>query len=190
MRPKRPQRRRPDRIVDPDLTKQESASYASIAPFDRLATTMDRKWGVNRLEELVSPETARKWGEAMGMLNDAIRDKDPEACQHAASVCMRGLKAMDAEAASAGHTAPQVIAEYELDGFHFAIIGDNGDWAPIKEQRPDLRVYSLREIAVALQMINAPAVDAVKNVFPQAEIRMPKDFYKNGGDDIPFGETA
>ena len=123
---RRPERRRPDRVTDPDLTKREASAYASIAPFDRLANAMDQKWGVNRLESLVSPETAKRWGEAMGSLNDAIRDTDPEACQHAASVCMRGLKVMDQEATAAGHTPPDILAEYELDGFHFAIVADNG----------------------------------------------------------------
>lgn len=189
-----PRRRKIDNLIEPDMRADEARCHAAIAPLDRLAETMDRKWGVDRLCSLVSPDTASRYGSALGRLNDALRATDAEQVVHVAKVCMRGLQAMDQEAEAAGAQKPVVLAEAEIDGFHFAIIGDVGDWAPILEERPGMRVYSLREIANAVKQIHGIAIiDKIKTTFPGSEIKGPVNrkkllagFYEGGGDEIPF----
>jgi hypothetical protein len=43
-----------------------------------MAFAMDKKWGVDRLVELVSPDMAERYGAAMAKLNAAIDARDPE----------------------------------------------------------------------------------------------------------------
>lgn len=188
----RPTRRKPDNLLEPDMRAAEAACHVAVAPFDRLARKMDRKWGIDRLPDLVSPDTAKRYGSALGRLNDAIRAANPDQCAHMAKVCMRGLAAMNTEAEEAGHAPPGLLAEFDLEGFHFGIIGETGDWAPLAESRPGLRLYSLREVAIALKHQHGhPTIDAVKQAFPQAQIGepikpLPKSFWDNGGDEIPI----
>lgn len=185
-----PKSRKPDRLTDPDMTATEARCYAAIAPLDRLANTMEAKWGVDRLYSLVSADTAAKYGSALGRLNEALRAQDADQCVHMAKVCMRGLQAMNEEAEAAGAEKPKVLAEAEVDGFHFCIVGDAGDWKPIAEDRPGMRIYSMREVANAIRQIHGiPIVDEIKKTFPGSEIKqpvksMPREFYKNGGDNL------
>lgn len=188
-RPNRPERRKVDPLLSPDMRREEAACHSAIAPLDRLAKKMDQKWGVDRLVEIVSPETAAKYGSVMGRLNDGIRTCDVAVCTEAAQTAMRGLAAMDKEATAAGAERPEVVAEYEIDGFHFAIIGDAGHWKPICEDRPNLRVYSLREIGALLKQLEGTPVAAVKDVFKGAQIttgKLTNDFFEKGGDEIPW----
>ena len=160
-----------DRLLSSDARKAEVACDHAVAPLDRLARQMDQKWGIDRLPELVRPETAARYGSALAKLNAAIAAEDPDETARRAQVCMRGLAAMNREAEEAGHEPPDILAEYDLDGFHFAIMAENEDWAPIKAARPDLRLFSLREIAIALKHIaDNPLIREVKDQFPMAEI--------------------
>ena len=179
-----------DFLLSAGASANEATCHAATAPLDRLAIKMDEKWGVDRLIELVSVETASRYGSAMGRLNEALREHDAEQCRHMAQVCMRGLAAMDREATEAGAPRPELLAELELDGFHFGIMKEGGDWRAIKAARPDLRVFSLAEVAVALGALGGnKTIGAIKDAFPQSEIRkskMPKSIYDQGGDVLPF----
>lgn len=194
---KRPRRRRKaDRLLNPDCKKAEIECDFAIAPLDRLATQMDMLWGIDRLPELVSPGTARRYGSAMAHLNDCIAKSDPVATQAAAENCMRGLQAMDAEARAAGaEPARGDFWEYRLDAmdgkpeFHFCVMPDNAEWQTVKAKRPELTMFTMREIAIALQaQAGAPLVAEVKDAFPGAEITKirEKPNYDLGGDEIPF----
>jgi hypothetical protein len=168
---------------------------------DRLALEMDRKWGIDRLPEIVSVETAQKYGKAMAHLNECIREADPIKCAAAAQNCIRGLNAMDAEATAAGkQPASGEFWEYELPGmggapaFRFAIMADKAEWRTAQAERPDLQFYTMREVAIALQLkLNSPMVDALKDAFPGAEVQSvrpaktkPPVDYANGGDALEF----
>jgi len=179
-------------FADPDALR---CDYA-LAPFDREAEEMDRKWGIDRLEELVSVETATKFGSAVAKLNKAISDNDPEETAKRAAVCIRGLKVMDAEAEKAGQPkAAGDYVEYEIDGWKFAVAQDIREWKAIKAERPDLRVFSLREVGMALKAIKAdgPIYEAVKKHFPGAEISAVREKAQEETppaqheDEIPFG---
>jgi hypothetical protein len=79
------------------------AVQKALAPLDRLATSLERKWGgVDRLASLVSPEMAAKFGSAQDKLNLAIRMNDPDEVAKRASVMVRGWQALDKAATEAG----------------------------------------------------------------------------------------
>jgi len=171
---KRPRRQKKgDRLLDRDATQNEIMCDKAVAVMDRLAIQMDERWGVDRLPELVSIETAQKYGAALAKLNAALKAGDPKEVAHRAQVCMRGLKAMNDEAEAAGQ--PKASAdywEYDIDGFKFAVMKDGGHWMACKDARPDLRFFTMREIGVALRALNIdnPIFAEIKKHFPQAQI--------------------
>lgn len=197
---KRPRRRElSDRLLAPDATQNEIRCDVAVAPFDRAAVEMDRKWGTDRLPELVSTDTAAKWGRTMARLNQALQDGDPDETARIAKSAVRGLAAMDAEASVADHE-PCNLWEYDLDGFRFAIIEDNRRWQEVKAKRPDLVLFTMREAGLALQALHEHGnrfLAKTKEHFPGAETvkvtaktkprePLPKDFFERGGDPIPF----
>jgi len=170
----RPRRqRKSDRLLNPGSTAREIEVDHAIAPFDRAATDMDRKWGIDQLPGLVSPELAARYGAAVAHLNACIEDSDPAACIAAVGNCIRGMQAMDAEATRLGHQpASPDYWEAEIDGFRFAVMREGRDWQVHHEARPDLRFFSLREVGVALKAlrIDNPLFAEVQKQFPQSEI--------------------
>lgn len=188
----RPQKRRkPDSLLEPDMRAIEAQCHAALAPLDRLALRMDTKWGVDRLVELVDPETASKYGSAMGRLNEALRALDAEQCVHMAKVCMRGLKKMDEIAEARNEKPSELIAEFDFGGTKIGIMQDATDWKPIAEKRPDLTLFSLREVGVALLAAKSNSiVGEIKARFPGAEMqphkpKLKSEFWRNGGDPLP-----
>ena len=188
----RPRRQKKgDRLLSPDARAEEVRVDHAVAPFDRAAREADQTWGVDRLPELVSPQTAEKYGSAIAKLNAAIDADDPELAAAKAAVCIRGLQAMDAEARAAGHKPTADYWEFDLDGFRLAIIRETGDWTVVTRERPDIEaVYSMREVAVMLRDLKS--VHAIKAEFPGSTVQkispksLPKSFYQAGGDPLPF----
>ena len=194
--PKRPRRtNKGDRLTGLRDRKNEIACDHAVAPFDRAARDHDQRWGIDRLPELVSPALAAKYGEALAHLNECIAAEDPARVADAASNCIRGMAAMDAEAIASGH-APSTGEhwEYELrdesEVFRFAIIKNEREWPALKAARPDLLIFTMHEAAVALRGLSKKvAIEAVKNHFPGAKVQnspqLPKSFFDHG-DVIDF----
>ena len=188
----RPRRQRKgDRLVSPNASAAEVQCDYALAPFDRLSLDMERKWGIERLPELVSPATAQKFGSAMAKLNAALDAEDPDEVRVRAEVCIRGLRAMDAEATAAGMPeADPTVWEYDLDGLKIGIMADDKCWQAAKDARPDLLLFSMREVAIALKAHQFDGVVAVKDKFPGAQIahirpkQKPPIDWKGGGDEI------
>ena len=186
--PRRPVRqKKSDRILHGDQEPNTIMSDYALAPLDRLALDMDRKWGIDMLPELVSPETAMKYGSAMSKLNAAINDSDPAMVRERAEICMRGLVAMDKEAEALGAQRASIdVWEVDIDGEVYGIMRDGRSWQTIKEQRPDLNLVTLREVAVALQFFHANNfISETKKHFPDADvIKISKNASMDG--EIPF----
>lgn len=194
MTAERPRRQRKgDRLIPPGASAQEIACDYATAPFDRAALEMNRRWGVDRLPELVSPETAAKYGSAMAKLNAAIAANDPAETAARAAVCIRGMAAMDAEAINLGHKpAPAAVWLHEHDGHHFGIVRDGGDWTTLQAEHPGLHIYTMHEVGIALAQMRQRTIgilDAVKAEFPGAEIqtiRQRTQIEEELDDEIPF----
>lgn len=171
---KRPVRQhKQDRLICPGATAAEIACDHALAPFDRAARDMEAKWGIDRLPELVSPETAAKYGSAMAKLNAAIDSGDADEVAARVGVCIRGMAALEAEAISRGHQPlPGEFWLAEADGIQFGITKEAGDWPVIQAAYPGLVTYTLREVALALAHYRATglAFHAVKAAIPGAQI--------------------
>ena len=188
---KRPTRqKKDDRILHKGATANEIKADLALAPFDAAVREMDRRWGVDVLPELVSTESAAKWGKAMAGLNAAIDAQDPDKVKFWCEVCIRGLNAMDAEAVALGRQVSDPdIWEYELDGTVFGIIADNREWPAAYAKRPGIAIYTLREVAVALQAHKNGLVNAAKLAFPGAEIKAIRRKPEDLEDEIDFGSV-
>lgn len=179
--------RKEDRLTSPGATAEQIRCDVIVGPFDQAVREMDKRWGVDRLPEIVSPESAAKWGKAMAGLNSAIQDEDADKVKFWVEVCLRGLKAMDDEAFKAGHplSDPQ-IWEYEFEGQIYGIIEDGRNWPAAYANRPNIVIFTMREVAIALHAHRNGLVEAVKMNFPGAQITAIADRGKNLEDDFDF----
>tara|TARA_R110000868_G_scaffold25149_12_gene98250 strand:+ start:69 stop:638 length:570 start_codon:yes stop_codon:yes gene_type:complete len=183
-----------DRVLHPGASTHDIVCDYACGPFDEAARRMDRKWGIDRLPELVTPEMAAKFGKAIAALNASIDANDPEAVQQNAQNCIKGFAAMDAAAeASGAPKADPSVWEYDHDGMKFAVIRDDRAWPALKAARPDLLFFTMREVANALKAYNLTGenVVAIKTHFPGAQItkvenaKLPVN-WDLGGDEIPY----
>lgn len=178
-----------DRLLNAKLSEAEIVIDFTLGPLARMNKEADKRWGCDKLVELVSAETAAKFGMAMAKLNEQIEAQDVEGVKQWAGVCMRGIKAMEAEAEAAN--APQAddtLWIIEADGHEFGILRDDRAWPAAKEKFPNLDIVSEREMVLALleykQSVVKVALDAAKKHFPGAEVTKIKT--KEYEDDIPF----
>jgi len=138
-----------DRLLNPQSSKEEIATELAIAGFDRWVRYVDQKWGVDRLIQLVDADTAHKYGQALGKLNDAINANDAAQARHCADDCIRGMIKMDQLADAAGAVgADPSYWEFEVDGVRAAILADEDAWPRVRADRPDLELITLHEVGV------------------------------------------
>ena len=176
-----------DRILHKRATANEIKADLSLAPFDKAVREMDRKWGVDVLPELISVESAAKWGKAVAGLNGAIDAQDPDKVKFWVEVCLRGLAAMDAEAVALGRPVSDPdIWEYEYEGTTFGIIEDGRQWPAAYAKRPGIAIHTMREVAVALHAHRNGLVDAIKLSFPGAEVKAVRRPQAELEDDFDF----
>ena len=176
-----------DRILHRGATANEIRADLSLAPFDKAVREMDKRWGVDRLPELVSVESAAKWGKAVAGLNSAIDAQDPDKVKFWVEVCLRGLTAMDAEAVALGRpVSDPMIWEHEFEGTIYGIIEDGREWPAAYAKRPGIAIHSMREVAVALHAHRNGLVDAIKLSFPGAEVKAVRRPQAELEDDFDF----
>ena len=156
----------------------------ALGPLDRIAVEMDRKWGVDRLPELMPPDVARKYGAAMAHLDACIAESKPAETAAAADNCIRGLRRMDEIAEAAGHQplTPDVW-EFEMDGQVIGIIRETGDWRAAEAMRPGVKLYTMRQVANALAYRDAWPDRIAKDA---AAPRPKTELEKSLNDEIPW----
>lgn len=176
-----------DRILHRGATANEIRADLSLAPFDKAVREMDKRWGVDRLPELVSVESAAKWGKAVAGLNGAIDAQDPDKVKFWVEVCLRGLTAMDAEAVALGRpVSDPMIWEHEFEGTVYGIIEDGREWPAAYAKRPGIAIHTMREVAVALHEHRNGLVNAIKLSFPGAEVKAVRRPQAELEDDFDF----
>lgn len=189
---KRPTRvKASDRILHGPSTVDEQAMHMSVAPFDRVAKEMDMKWGIDVLPELVEPELAQKYGQALGKLNAAIEAVDREAVVKYVGVCIRGMQAMDRAAVEAGmQPASDDVWCVEINGKVYGLVRDDRQWARLAQQMPNVELIGSREMALAIEVYKrsdaGKILDAVGQNFPEAEVLGFKPTNESIEDPIPF----
>lgn len=153
--------------------RQEQAAAAILAPLDALATEMERKWGVGRLETLVPPEWAEKFDSAFYKLNLAIAARDLEALRERAEIMMRGWRKLDELATAAGHEPWQSADVWEVQspaGRVYAICR-----RPVDEKNmaryDGVRILSLDDVARIIDAWDADGfVTELRGQFPGSYI--------------------
>jgi hypothetical protein len=184
-------KKKEDRILSKGATAEEIRADLSLAPFDHAAREMDKRWGVDRLPELVSPESAAKWGKAMAGLNGAIDAQDADKVKFWVEICLRGMAAMDAEAVAMGRpVSDPMIWEHEYEGVVYGIIEDGREWPAAYAKRPGIAIHTMREVAVALHEHRNGLVNAVKLAFPGAEVKAVRRKPSDLEDDFDFLEDV
>jgi hypothetical protein len=152
---------------------------------DRIAVEMEGKWGVGRLQRLVSPEIAARFGSAKDKLNEAIRSNDGEEVAKRAAVMIRGWQALDRAATEAGCEAlPLRTVAVQHEGRAYVVAWDRADvHKAAKLSRAPENVLTVHELLIAYEALRAK-VDGVKEAFPGAEVV--RATLSPGGDALPF----
>ena len=88
--------RKGDKIIAPGASREQIMCDMAVVAFDRTALERDRKWGIDRLVDLVTPDMAIKYGQALARMNEAISDgSNHTLAQGRANDCVRFVQAMN-----------------------------------------------------------------------------------------------
>lgn len=145
---------------------------AALSPADTAFRASETKWGVARLERLVSPATLLSYRKGWTLYRAAIDEGDAAAVERLAPKMVAALKAMDAEATAAGH-APLSVERWEAplaDGRVLVLVRTQAEAHAIAREPKDGRelvTYGIEEIARLLPLLDQ--INTVKFHFPGAE---------------------
>jgi len=180
--------KKPDRITNPQAVGSEidEAIYRALRPLDELSHSMEMKWGVDRLENLVPSKLAMQFGIGKAQLDQAIDERNPQLVAQKAAAMIRGWQALD-KAAAHHMTIDQVATAWywrhpETDE-PFAITKDNASAQAITRIDKVSTIYTLDEVCRILH--SQTLVNVVKDQFPGSvitKIRQPLPDV----DEVPF----
>jgi hypothetical protein len=167
---------KPDVFTNPDARGDAvfGAIYGALRPLDEIAMKMENKWGKDRLETLVTPETASKFRAVFERLNLAIDEGDGTKVAREAGILYRGWIALDEEASRLGQpTLPITVWSYTGERGEYLIGFTEEDRAGTlehvdKEQAP--RVLSIEMLIRIYESSRLELVREVLEHFPKAKI--------------------
>jgi len=147
-----------------------AAIQSVVDGVDEVARQQESKWGVGRLELLVSNELRTKFRRQLQRFNDAIASNDLEKVQTTGEATKRGWLILDQAAAAAGAVplSPEYW-EFQLsDGSVVAFCRNGYDAHAVVREGRRLQVWSADEI-IRLIESNYEIV-LTKQMFPGAEV--------------------
>ena len=161
---------------------------SALVELDKVASDMERRWGVDRLREIVSPELRERFDETLDRLNAAIGLRDVDGVEKHAAAMGRGWIALENAAKSSGAR--------ELDGRHWEAALPDGRVLCVAEtreeaykvslDRPGCVVLSVPEIAALFGIWDGKGlVTEALVAFPGAEIVEARERVELN-DEIPF----
>jgi hypothetical protein len=167
---------------------------ATCGPLDEVRRQMDRKWGIDRLPQLVAPDLARRFGERVEAYDRAIAQCDLDTALDMAQRLIAAYAHLDAEATAAGHQTATAAGAwpFEVNGDPALICApENAD--SVAEAFPGVSVFTTDEIgrlvAFALKEMWKPTA-AAKAEFPGATVlamrNKPAGRAAQPQDEIPF----
>jgi hypothetical protein len=163
---------------------QDEGILGALRPFWRAEDKASQKWGgIVRLQALVSPELSAKYGAAKAKLESAVRDIDADETAKRASVCIRGLEALDKAAAESHESLEPRSVFISHHGRSYIVAIDRQDIGAIKAPE-GVPVLSIQELLEARQIVldrQIEALDAIQNAFQGAKVS-----FLPHGDDLPF----
>jgi hypothetical protein len=168
---------RPDHVTNPAARGDSvvGAIYGALRPLDEIAAKMESRWGAGRLEVLVSPETASKFGAVRERLNAAIDAGAPDLVAKEAAIMWRGWQALDQEATRLG-AEPRPPGVWEItgdDGKLYRITLTDEDklgLAAHVEGDEAARVLSVEELLRVFALEHMAIVKKALDTFPGAQI--------------------
>lgn len=157
-----------------ELRRQQQASAGAIlAPLDAVASAMERKWGIGRLETLVPEEWALKFHSAADKLNTAIAGSDLNAIRERAEIMRRGWLKLDELATAAGAEPWSSADVWEVrapGGQVYAIARTDHDQRNA-QMKDGVACYTLAEVARILEAWDMDnQVSILKAQFPDARL--------------------
>ena len=159
---------------------------AALKPLDRVASRMERKWGVGRLVYLVPPDLAQKFAKTKLKLDNAIDGNDRDRVAHAADQMIRAWKALNAAAIEAGvDPRPDTVWETRRAGKPVTVVFHREDIGTY----PD--ALTLAELIEAYHIVRErPIVKAAILAFPGATVAQAQPragtWEEELDDEIPF----
>lgn len=170
--------------------------YPPRSPLDELVNQLERKWGIDRLPHLVSPETAAKFGQAVDM-HSAAQDTGQDMAPLNAMM-ERAWRALDAEATSLGkEPLPPGLFEIQPDeperGILVVCLDDQHAQAVQLRAKAEGRVVETwTRAAVARALKAMSVVSAAGAAFPGMQVstglpERPSGRVALPDDPIPFG---
>ena len=164
---------------------QDEAIVGALRPFWRAEERAAQRWGgIVRLQSLVSPELSARYGTAKARLEGAIKAYDADETAKRASVCIRGLEALDLDAKARGNGGLEPRAVYvSHHGREYVVAIDRLDIAVISAPE-GVPVLSIQELLECRQIVldgQVTALDAMQSAFQGASVS-----FLPHGDELPF----
>ena len=168
--------------------RAERKIQSALVELDKVAVDIERRWGVDRLRELVSPELRERFDETLDRLNAAVGLSDVGGVEKHAAAMGRGWLALEKAAKAAGAR--------ELDGKHWEAALPDGrvlcvtetreNAYKVSQDRPGCVVLSVPEIAALFAIWDGKGlVTEALAAFPGAEIVRVRGKVELN-DEIPF----
>jgi hypothetical protein len=162
---------------------------AAITELDVCVVGYERRWGVDRLPELVSTETQVKYWRQVDKLDAAIEANDVDLVTKYAAGMMRAYAAMQNEARDRGHDELKgTWYECETPDGRVLIVAPSFEEShKAARERTGCIVYAMQEVAAIVCRDEAGRfANAVKEVFPAATVEVVRQTKDDLNDEIPF----
>ena len=185
--------KKPQRGVSKEFFRSSSKNLvkiqAAITELDACVTGYEKRFGIDRLPELVSIETQVKYWSQVDKLDAAIDSDDADLVIKYAAGMQRAFKAMEIEARDRGHD--ELTGDWfectTKDGRVVIVASSFAESHKAARERPDALVYSIDEIAALLGSESVTNVaNKVKELFPVATVVDVNSTKVNLNDEIPF----
>ena len=185
---------KPDPLMSGNSKPMPNAMAISraLAPLDGTARSMELKWGVGRLPELVSPETAAKFGGVQDTLNDLIGEaRDVAGIATLAATMQRAWVALDAEATKAGQRPIEPVGWcFSIGNQRAIMVRTDADADAIRQHDPKAEIWTLAKAGNAIHALMKRDAPNMAEIFDKPaltpEALNPSPFNEVTGDAIPF----
>lgn len=162
---------------------------AAITELDICVSGFEKRWGVDRLPELVSVETQQKYWRQVDKLDTAIEASDADLVIKYAAGMQRAYTIMQNEARERGHNELQgTWFECETpDGRVMIVAPSFAEAHKAAKERPGCLIYAMPEIAAIICRDEAGRfANSVKELFPVATVENVRQVEDDLNDEIPF----
>jgi len=162
---------------------------AAMTELDICVAGFEKRWGVDRLPELVSVETQEKYWRQVDKLDSAIEASDADLVIKYSAGMMRAYKVMENEARERGHNELQgTWFEYETPDGRVMIVAPSFEEShKAARERPGCLIYAMPEVAAIICRDEAGRfANSVKELFPAATVENVRQVEDDLNDEIPF----